>query len=80
MKESRDRCVAEPLAQEGPFRVERCGHCNTLAVQLGAITLRFDAETLETLWNVIGQALLSLHRAQKSYPVSGTSAQGIGQA
>jgi hypothetical protein len=57
----RDGCVPYTIAHEGVFQIQRCAHCGTLAVHLGAVTLRFDAATLECVWNVVGQALARVH-------------------
>ena len=80
MSQAGDRCMPHTLAQEGPFRVQRCAHCDTLAVHVGAITLRFEAATLESLWNVVGRALLQLSRRAHESHTPLRAAARIGQA
>jgi non-ribosomal peptide synthetase component F len=54
-------CTLETLARSRALHVQRCAHCNTLSLHFGPITLRFDAATVEEVWNTLGQALLRLH-------------------
>ncbi|MFT3925650.1 MAG: hypothetical protein QM778_24125 [Myxococcales bacterium] len=54
-------CRLETLARSHSLHVQRCAHCNTLSLHFGPLTLRFDAESVESVWNTLGQALLVLH-------------------
>lgn len=54
-------CTLETLARTRALHVQRCCHCDTLALHFGPITLRFDPATAEAIWNTLGQALLTLH-------------------
>jgi hypothetical protein len=59
--EAREDCRLYTLAKNHAAQVQRCAKCGALSLHLGPLTLRFDAAALESLWNVIGQALLQLH-------------------
>jgi hypothetical protein len=59
--DAREDCQLHTLAKNHVAQVQRCSKCSALALHLGPLTLRFDAAALESLWNVIGQALLQLH-------------------
>ena len=59
--EAREDCRLYTLAKNHAAHVQRCGKCGALSLHLGPLTLRFDAAALESLWNVIGQALIQLH-------------------
>jgi hypothetical protein len=54
-------CAFETLARSPALHVQRCRHCNTLSLHVGALTLRFDAESAEAMWATLGEALLVLH-------------------
>jgi hypothetical protein len=58
---ARGSCSLETLAQTRALHVQRCSHCDTLSLHFGPVTLRFDPETAEAIWNTLGQALLTLH-------------------
>jgi hypothetical protein len=69
--ESREGCNLYTLAKSNVAHVQRCSHCGALALHLGPITLRFDAAALESVWNVIGQALMQVHdEAERELPRS----------
>jgi hypothetical protein len=52
--------------------LQHCSKCGAVALHLGPVTLRFDAAALESLWNVIGQALAQLREerdeAERPWP------------
>ena len=51
-------CRNEPLATGQVARIERCRDCGTIAVHLGAVTVRLDAAACESLWATLGEALI----------------------
>jgi hypothetical protein len=72
---SREGCQLHTLAQGNVGHVQRCSHCDALSLHLGAVTLRFDGAALESLWNVIGQALMQLHEDAQAERPRGLSMQ-----
>ncbi len=54
-------CSQETLARSEVLHVQRCTHCGTVSLHLGPLTVRFDAASVESIWNTLGQALLTLH-------------------
>lgn len=58
----KDGCRLHTLAESEVARIQQCSHCDTVSVHLGAISLRFHAAALESLWNVLGMALIKLHQ------------------
>jgi hypothetical protein len=54
-------CSLETLARSRVLHVQRCSHCNTLSLHFGPLTVRFDPESAEGLWNTLGEALMTLH-------------------
>jgi hypothetical protein len=59
-------CRLETLARSSFLHVQRCSHCNTLSLHFGPITVRFDAESVESIWNTLGEALISLHSKREA--------------
>lgn len=57
-------CHQHTLAKGGTAHVQTCRECGTLTMHVGAISLRFDPAALESLWNTLGEALLTLHAQQ----------------
>jgi hypothetical protein len=55
-------CHLSTLASGSVCQVQRCSHCASLSLVLGPITLRFDPSALESVWNTLGEALLTLQR------------------
>lgn len=50
-------CRMETLARGATAHVQRCTHCDCIALHVGPLTLRFDAGAANSLWNTLGQAL-----------------------
>ena len=59
-------CRLETLARTSVLHVQRCTHCNTLSLHFGPLTVRFDAESVESIWNTLGEALISLHAKREA--------------
>ena len=59
-------CSQKTLARGDVLHVQRCSHCNTLSLHLGPLTVRFDAASVESIWNTLGQALLTLHAEEEA--------------
>jgi hypothetical protein len=58
-------CSHETLARSNVLHVQRCTHCNTLSLHFGPLTVRFDAESVESIWNTLGEALIVLHSGRQ---------------
>ena len=58
------KCRPVTLAKNGVAHVQRCTECDCVSLHIGPTTLRIDAQVLEKLWSVLGEATASLH-AQK---------------
>lgn len=65
-------CRLETLARSSVLHVQRCNHCNTLSLHFGPLTVRFDAESVESIWNTLGEALMSLHATREAETVNAT--------
>jgi len=50
-------CHPKVLAQSGHFQIERCPHCSGISLHLGPTTIRMDGRSLETLREMMNQAL-----------------------
>jgi len=57
-----EECRMHTLARSGTAHIQRCVHCNCIALHVGPVTLRFDDSAAESLWNTLGQALTRLER------------------
>lgn len=55
-----EECRMETLAKSASTHVQRCRHCQCIAIHLGPVTLRFDASAASSLWNTLGRALTQL--------------------
>ena len=55
-----EECRMQTLARSSAAHVQRCVHCNCVALNVGPVTLRFDTSAAESLWNTLGQALARL--------------------
>jgi hypothetical protein len=55
-----EECRMQTLARSATSHVQRCVHCNCVALHVGPVTLRFDTGAAESLWNTLGQALTRL--------------------
>jgi hypothetical protein len=73
-----EECRMETLARSATAHVQRCAHCNCIAIHIGPMTLRFDASAAESLWNTLGQALtrLEIELADEPAPLLGYKAPG----
>jgi hypothetical protein len=78
--EAREGCNLYTLAKSNVAHVQCCSHCGALSLHLGPITLRFDAAALESLWNVIGQALMHAHDDAEREPLRPLRMQRAGRA
>ena len=69
---SRSTCRQITLAKNGVAHVECCTECDCISLHIGSTTLRVDANGLEALWALLGEAASSLHaRKQAEGPVGG---------
>jgi hypothetical protein len=67
--QERDGCRLVTLARNNVAHVQRCTHCGALAVHLGPVTLRFDEGALESVWNIMGQALAQSREENEPHSV-----------
>ncbi|HET9957238.1 MAG TPA: hypothetical protein VFQ61_22225 [Polyangiaceae bacterium] len=53
-------CHHITIAKNGVASVQRCTQCDCISIHLGPTTVRIDAQTLEALWSVLGEATAQL--------------------
>jgi hypothetical protein len=75
-----EECRMQTLARSAAAHVQRCVHCNCVAVHVGPVTLRFDPGAAESLWCTLGQALTRLERELTDEPLGLTYAKPHGSA
>jgi hypothetical protein len=64
-----EECRMDTIAKSASTHVQRCRHCQCIAVHLGPVTLRFDATAATSLWNTLGQALTRLELERLERPL-----------
>ena len=64
-----EECRMQTLAKSTTAHVQRCVHCNCIAIHVGPVTLRFDASAAESLWNTLGQGLTRLESQLSDEPM-----------
>jgi hypothetical protein len=57
---NRSRCFHAPLASNGMGKVDYCAACQVVTLHVGAISLRFDPESAETLQALLSEGLMAL--------------------
>jgi hypothetical protein len=57
---NRARCFHAPLAKNGLGKMDYCAACGVVTLHLGAISLRFDPESAETVWALLSEGLGAL--------------------
>ena len=67
-------CQHRTLAQNGVAQIQHCALCGCISIHLGVMTLRVDANGLEALWAVPGEAAVALHTEREREPVVGGTA------
>ncbi|MCK6589459.1 MAG: hypothetical protein HUU21_06650 [Polyangiaceae bacterium] len=55
-------CRLETLAAGPAATIQWCPPCGTVSVNIGAVTVRLDAAACESLWAILGEALINLQR------------------
>lgn len=68
MRKKPEECRMETLARSATAHVQRCVHCDCIAIHVGPVTLRFDASAASSLWNTLGQALTRLELRKHEQP------------
>jgi len=73
-----EECRMETLARSASSHVQRCNHCDCIAIHVGPVTLRFDAGAANSLWNTLGQALtrMEITESARALPSMIHKAQG----
>lgn len=64
-----EECRMETLAKSGSAHVQRCRHCQCIAIHLGPVTLRLDQSAASSLWNTLGRALTRIELESLNKPV-----------
>lgn len=59
---NRLRCFHMPLAKNGMGKMDYCGACGVVTLHVGAVSLRFDPESAETVWALLSDGLSALHK------------------
>lgn len=57
-------CHHVTLAKNGVAHVQQCIECECVSIHLGPATVRIDAQALEAVWVVLGEAVAKLHAPQ----------------
>lgn len=57
---NRLRCFHAPLAKNGMGKMDYCAGCGVVTLHLGAISIRFDPESAETVWALLSDGLTAL--------------------
>lgn len=57
---NRRRCFHAPLAKNGVGKMDYCAACGVVTIHLGAISMRFDPESAESVWALLSQGLGAL--------------------
>ena len=73
-------CRYRTLAKNGQVHIQSCGPCGRVSVHLGGVTLRFEPDALESLWNTLGEALIELHAQSVRETVAAMGSRSIGRA
>jgi hypothetical protein len=58
---NRLRCFHAPLAKNGMGKMDYCAACGVVTLHIGAISLRFDPESAETVRKLLSEGLSALH-------------------
>lgn len=80
MGDKPEKCRMQTLAKSGAAHVQRCLHCDCIALHVGPVTLRFDAQAASSLWNTLGQALVRLELSRADEPLASYVAKAPGRA
>ena len=57
----RSTCRHIPLARNAMGKIDYCEACGVLTLHIGAISMRFDPESAESVWALLSQGLSGLH-------------------
>ena len=69
-------CHPVTVANNGSAHVQCCPHCGCISVHLGPISLRLEAEGLESLSSVLGEAATEL-RLRRGQWGAGAASRGV---
>jgi hypothetical protein len=58
---NRPRCFHALLAKNSLGKLDYCASCGVVTLHIGALSMRFDPESVETLWALLGDGLMTLH-------------------
>lgn len=63
---NRPRCFHALLAKNSLGKIDYCASCGVVTLHIGAISMRFDPESAESLWVLLGDGLGSLSQKMAS--------------
>jgi len=69
---NRSRCFHTVLAKNGLAKIDYCAACGVVTLHIGAISMRFDPESVESLWVLFSEAVATL-RSQITKEKSATT-------
>jgi hypothetical protein len=69
-------CQHVTLAKNPVAHIQRCTECGCVCIHLGAVTVRLDAQCLEALCAVLGEAVAELH-LQSLLPAAASQPRGL---
>jgi hypothetical protein len=57
---NRPRCFHALLAKNSLGKLDYCASCGVVTLHIGALSMRFDPESVETLWALLSDGLMAL--------------------
>ena len=70
---NRLRCFHAPLAKNGMGKMDYCAACGVVTLHIGAISLRFDPESAETIQTLLADGLNALREEMTAERVHTTN-------
>ncbi|MBK9263231.1 MAG: hypothetical protein IPM54_25945 [Polyangiaceae bacterium] len=70
---NRLRCFHAPLAKNGMGKMDYCAACGVVTLHIGAISLRFDPESAETIQTLLSDGLTALREEMAAERVHTTN-------
>lgn len=57
---NRSRCFHALLAKNSLGKLDYCASCGVVTLHIGALSMRFDPESAESLWALLSDGLMKL--------------------
>lgn len=70
---NRPRCFHALLAKNSLGKLDYCASCGVVTLHIGALSMRFDPESVETLWALLADGLMTLHAEKTKEPAQTTN-------